>query len=195
MAADIKKFELHGIVRLMDDMGRIVIPKEFRRGTGIKELDVLSISVSEKTVILSPVQNSLLDQVELTIQNYFDGREKLKQELLKAIAAYRKNNPQLASCSNCGRKGQKECQVCCCPNQVCIIDDLGRVKLPTDVLEKVGARAGDGFDISAQGRTIFLTLTEKITIEQIEDRIQTLGQEDLKQELLQIIAKANTLKM
>lgn len=194
MAADIKKFELHGIVRLMDDMGRIVIPKEFRRGAGIKELDVLNILVSEKTVILSPVQNSLLDQVELTIQSYCDGREKLKQELLKAIESYRKNNPQFASCSNCGRKGQKECQVCCYPNQVCIIDDLGRVKLPTDALKKIGACAGDGFDISAQGRTIFLTLTEKITIEQIEDRIQTLGQEDLKQELLQIIAKANTPK-
>lgn len=41
-----------GIVRRVDDLGRIVIPMELRRTLGIREHDPLSISVEDGRVIL-----------------------------------------------------------------------------------------------------------------------------------------------
>jgi transcriptional pleiotropic regulator of transition state genes len=41
-----------GIVRRVDDLGRIVIPMELRRTLGIKVKDPLSISVEDERIIL-----------------------------------------------------------------------------------------------------------------------------------------------
>ena len=41
-----------GIVRKVDELGRIVIPIELRRSLGIEEKDSLEIYVNEDTVIL-----------------------------------------------------------------------------------------------------------------------------------------------
>ncbi|MDY0340747.1 MAG: AbrB/MazE/SpoVT family DNA-binding domain-containing protein [Coriobacteriia bacterium] len=41
-----------GIVRRVDDLGRIVIPMELRRTLGIREHDRLSISVEGERVVL-----------------------------------------------------------------------------------------------------------------------------------------------
>ena len=41
-----------GIVRRVDDLGRIVIPMELRRTLGIREHDPLSISVEGERVVL-----------------------------------------------------------------------------------------------------------------------------------------------
>lgn len=41
-----------GIVRNIDDLGRIVIPKEIRRTIGIKEGDPLEIYVTEEGICL-----------------------------------------------------------------------------------------------------------------------------------------------
>jgi AbrB family looped-hinge helix DNA binding protein len=42
-----------GIIRTMDDLGRVVIPKEFRRATNIKEGDSFEIfATSDHTIIL-----------------------------------------------------------------------------------------------------------------------------------------------
>lgn len=41
-----------GIVRRIDDLGRIVIPKEIRRGSGIREGDPFEIFVDNGTIIL-----------------------------------------------------------------------------------------------------------------------------------------------
>ena len=44
-----------GIVRRLDDLGRIVIPKEVRRSLGIKEGDPLEIFISnEGELVLKP---------------------------------------------------------------------------------------------------------------------------------------------
>ena len=44
-----------GIVRRVDDLGRIVIPKEVRRSLGIKEGDPLEIFISnEGELVLKP---------------------------------------------------------------------------------------------------------------------------------------------
>lgn len=42
-----------GIVRRIDDLGRIVIPKEIRRTLGIKESDPMEIFVQGDQIILS----------------------------------------------------------------------------------------------------------------------------------------------
>lgn len=43
-----------GIIRRIDDLGRIVIPKEIRRVYGLKEGDPLEIFTSEEGIIFHP---------------------------------------------------------------------------------------------------------------------------------------------
>lgn len=42
-----------GIIRRIDDLGRIVIPKEIRRNLGIREGDPLEIGVSDDAIVLT----------------------------------------------------------------------------------------------------------------------------------------------
>lgn len=44
-----------GIVRRLDDLGRVVIPKELRNIRGIKEGDPIEIYVDNDTICLKPV--------------------------------------------------------------------------------------------------------------------------------------------
>ena len=53
-----------GIVRRIDDLGRIVIPREIRRSTGIKEGDPLEIFVDDKAIILKKYQSSTEELAE-----------------------------------------------------------------------------------------------------------------------------------
>ena len=51
-----------GIVRRVDDLGRVVIPKEIRRSVGIREGEALEIFVEDKKVIFQkyiPLEESL----------------------------------------------------------------------------------------------------------------------------------------
>lgn len=43
-----------GIVRRIDDLGRVVIPREIRRNLGIKENDLLEIYTHEGGIVLRP---------------------------------------------------------------------------------------------------------------------------------------------
>lgn len=53
-----------GIIRRIDDLGRVVIPKEIRRSTGLREGDPLEFSVSKDgDIVLSPYRISLAHQV------------------------------------------------------------------------------------------------------------------------------------
>jgi AbrB family looped-hinge helix DNA binding protein len=45
-----------GIVRRIDDLGRVAIPKEIRRAYGIKEGDPLEISTSEEGITFRPYE-------------------------------------------------------------------------------------------------------------------------------------------
>ena len=45
-----------GIVRKIDDLGRIVLPKELRRTLGIEDRDSLEIFVEDATIILKKYQ-------------------------------------------------------------------------------------------------------------------------------------------
>ena len=46
-----------GIFRRIDDLGRVVIPKEIRRNLGIKEGDALEIFTDDDCVIFKKVKN------------------------------------------------------------------------------------------------------------------------------------------
>ena len=48
----VKKMKSTGIVRKVDELGRIVLPIELRRTLGINEKDALEIYVDENTVML-----------------------------------------------------------------------------------------------------------------------------------------------
>lgn len=48
---------MNGIVRNLDDLGRVVIPKEFRRTMDLKEGDPLDISKDGNRIIISPVSD------------------------------------------------------------------------------------------------------------------------------------------
>ena len=49
-----------GIVRKVDELGRIVLPIELRRTLGIAEKDPLEIYVSGDTIVLKKYQNSCI---------------------------------------------------------------------------------------------------------------------------------------
>lgn len=61
-----------GIVRRIDDLGRVVIPKEIRRTMGIREGDAFEIFVSEDSVTFKR----------------FNPNQELKEELLTLIDSY-----------------------------------------------------------------------------------------------------------
>lgn len=48
-----------GIVRNVDDLGRVVIPKELRRTLGINEKDPLEIFVEDEKIILKKYQANM----------------------------------------------------------------------------------------------------------------------------------------
>ena len=53
-----------GIVRRIDDLGRVVIPREIRKNLGIKEGDPLEIFVDGKTVIFKKYRPSTEELAE-----------------------------------------------------------------------------------------------------------------------------------
>ena len=53
-----------GIVRRVDDLGRIVIPKEIRRSMGIKEGEPLEIYLENDAVIFRRYSYNLADEVK-----------------------------------------------------------------------------------------------------------------------------------
>ena len=61
--------KMTGIVRRMDDLGRVVIPKEIRRKVGLKDGDPVEIALQEDDyglhVMLTPYSATLAERVEL----------------------------------------------------------------------------------------------------------------------------------
>lgn len=58
---------LMGIIRRIDDLGRVVIPKEIRRGMKIREGDPLELFLTENGVEFRPYD--YMQDVERAIQN------------------------------------------------------------------------------------------------------------------------------
>lgn len=74
-----------GLVRRIDDLGRIVIPKEIRRAMRIKEGDPLEIfTTSDGEIILKSTEPNKMQEVE--ILDYFDSLgEDDKKKLIKTL--------------------------------------------------------------------------------------------------------------
>ena len=53
-----------GIVRRVDDLGRVVIPREIRRSMGIKEGEPLEIYLENDAVIFRRYSYNLVDEVK-----------------------------------------------------------------------------------------------------------------------------------
>ena len=60
-----------GIIRRMDDLGRVVIPKEIRRTMGVREGDPLEMFVDTETggLVLVPYKNDLPAKIRSIADN------------------------------------------------------------------------------------------------------------------------------
>ena len=74
-----------GIIRRVDDLGRVVIPKEIRRMMKIKEGDPLEIFTTENgVIILKSVKPNKMQEIE--VLDYFDSLgEDDKKKLIKTL--------------------------------------------------------------------------------------------------------------
>lgn len=76
-----------GIVRRIDDLGRVVIPKEIRRTMKIREGDPLIISTTENGVLFEKydVNADITDSLKRVIDNYEDDLTKEEVEGIRKI--------------------------------------------------------------------------------------------------------------
>lgn len=81
-----------GIIRRIDDLGRIVIPKEIRRSLAIKEGDPLEISLENNKICLERYQTGNIDVLDSLIQNIRSDEylEENKDEAVKLLVEARK---------------------------------------------------------------------------------------------------------
>lgn len=80
-----------GIVRRIDDLGRVVIPREIRKNLGIKEGDPLEIFVdsAEKMVCFQKYNTTIIDTLEEAISKIendegIEVADKLREVLQRA---------------------------------------------------------------------------------------------------------------
>ena len=59
------KMKSTGIVRCIDDLGRVVIPKEIRKNIGVKEGDQMEIFVTEAGVCFMPYNKPKITDREI----------------------------------------------------------------------------------------------------------------------------------
>lgn len=78
-----------GIIRRIDDIGRIVIPKEIRRAMRIKEGDALEIfTTSNGEIVLKSIEPNKMQEIE--VLDYFENlgvedQKKLISTLVKNL--------------------------------------------------------------------------------------------------------------
>ena len=80
-----------GIVRRVDDLGRVVIPKEIRRTASIREGDPLEIFLQDDAVVFKKSNPTYRDDLMATLQDaadYYDNYEddRVTAEQLRKIA-------------------------------------------------------------------------------------------------------------
>lgn len=76
-----------GIVRRIDDLGKVVIPKEIRRTMKIREGDPLIISTTENGVLFEKynVNADITDSLKQVIDNYEDDLTKDEIESIRKV--------------------------------------------------------------------------------------------------------------
>ena len=80
-----------GIIRRIDDLGRVVIPKEIRRTASIREGDPLEIFLQDGAVVFRKYNPTYRDDLTATLQNaaYYDDNyeeDRATAEQLRKIA-------------------------------------------------------------------------------------------------------------
>ena len=80
-----------GIVRLIDDLGRVLIPKEIRRTCNIREGDPLEIFLEDGAAVFKKYNPAYRDDLMATLQDaadYYDNYEddRATAEQLRKIA-------------------------------------------------------------------------------------------------------------
>lgn len=76
-----------GITRRIDDLGRIVIPKEIRHNLGIKEGDALELFIEEDAVCFRKIEFDCKLSLDRLIRNIIDGNDENfdKNEILDLL--------------------------------------------------------------------------------------------------------------
>ena len=77
-----------GIIRRIDDLGRIVIPKEIRRTMGISEGDPLELFIENNKVIFIKYNTELIndiDSLNIKVQNEETLSERDKKDIINKI--------------------------------------------------------------------------------------------------------------
>lgn len=75
-----------GIVRRIDDLGRVVIPKEIRRTMNIREGDPLEIFLEDGSVVFRKYTfDPLEDGLNTAMENALENRSEIPERVITAI--------------------------------------------------------------------------------------------------------------
>lgn len=78
-----------GVVRRVDELGRIVIPKELRRTMDIKEKDPLEIFTEDETIVLRKFRSNMACMITGNVSSdnisLFDGKLVISPEIAKIL--------------------------------------------------------------------------------------------------------------
>lgn len=79
-----------GIVRRVDDLGRIVIPKEIRRQLGVSENTPMELYLEDKSLVIRKydTNNCIKDRLDEFKSVFYDSREDLDSETANAIEVH-----------------------------------------------------------------------------------------------------------
>ena len=84
-----------GIVRRIDDLGRVVIPKEIRRQVGIQEgdpLEIFTIKENDKTmVVFAQYDEPMTDTIKIKTEDYENAINEI-DALSNEVCAYAPND-------------------------------------------------------------------------------------------------------
>lgn len=97
-----------GIVRRMDDLGRVVIPKELRKRFNIREGDPLEIFTTDEGIVFAPYDNHVEKETFATewLRNQ---KEALKMNRAKFSVEDRITTCEIISCDRNRRIGVSNC--------------------------------------------------------------------------------------
>lgn len=79
-----------GIVRRVDDLGRIVIPKEIRRQLGVSENTPMELFLEDKSLIIRKYEtnNCIKDRLDEFKSVFYETKEDLERETANAIEVH-----------------------------------------------------------------------------------------------------------
>lgn len=88
----VKNMKATGIIRRIDDLGRVVIPKEIRRTLGLHEGDPMEIFLDNDKGVIFKRYGGKLDDDMITLADSLDNEDMLEfaDEMRQMVCKYRK---------------------------------------------------------------------------------------------------------